>query len=172
MPKNDDDMEELEEIALNLTQRSANLANELPEATMNGVRELLRIINSYYSNLIEGHNTHPIDVERAMRQDYSADLAKRDRQLESLIHIDLQKKIEARLAADRDSEVTNAEFLLGVHREFYEQLPESLRWVEGEDGNREWVQAGEFRKRMVAVGKHLPPTPESIEAFLGRFHEK
>jgi len=68
---NDADIEELEEIALDLTQRSANLANELPEAAMNGVRELLRIINSYYSNLIEGHNTHPIDAERAMRQDYS-----------------------------------------------------------------------------------------------------
>ncbi|MEO7658586.1 MAG: hypothetical protein ABIV48_03135, partial [Pyrinomonadaceae bacterium] len=79
------DTEELEEIALNLTQRSANLANELPEATMDGVRDLLRIINSYYSNLIEGHTTHPIDVERAMRQDYSADPAKRDRQIESLI---------------------------------------------------------------------------------------
>jgi len=168
----DADMEELEEIALNLTQRSANLANELPEATMDGVRELLRIINSYYSNLIEGHETHPIDVERAMRQDYSADPGKRDRQLESLIHIDLQKKIEARLAADPDSEVTNAEFVLGVHRGFYEQLPESLRWVEDEDGNREWVEAGEFRKRLVAVGKHLPPMAESIEAFLGRFHEK
>ena len=50
----DADIEELEEIALDLTQRSANLANELPEATMDGVRELMRITNSYYSNLIEG----------------------------------------------------------------------------------------------------------------------
>jgi hypothetical protein len=31
------------------------------------------VVNSYYSNLIEGHITHPIDIERAMRQDYSAD---------------------------------------------------------------------------------------------------
>jgi Fic family protein len=168
----DADMDELEEIALNLTQRSANLANELPEATMDGVRELLRIINSYYSNLIEGHNTHPIDVERAMRQDYSADPAKRDRQIESLIHIDLQKKIEARLTADLNSDVTSADFLRWVHRGFYEQLPESLRWVVDEDGNREWVEAGEFRTRMVTVGKHLPPTAESIQAFLARFHER
>ncbi len=167
----DDDMEELEEIALNLTQRSANLANELPEATMDGVRELLRIINSYYSNLIEGHDTHPIDVERAMRQDYSADPAKRDRQIESVIHIDLQKKIEARLAADPDSDVTNADFLRWVHREFYEQMPDSLRWVEDENGKREWVEAGEFRKRMVAVGKHLPPKADSIDAFVTRFDE-
>ncbi len=166
------DTEELEEIALNLTQRSANLANELPEATMDGVRDLLRIINSYYSNLIEGHTTHPIDVERAMRQDYSADPAKRDRQIESLIHIELQKKIEARLAADPNTDVTDADFLRWAHREFYEQLPDSLRWVEDDDGNREWVEAGGFRKRMVAVGKHRPPTAASIESFVERFHEQ
>jgi Fic family protein len=165
-------MEELEEIALNLAQRSANLAREVPEATMDGIRELLRIINSYYSNLIEGHNTHPIDVERAMRKDYSTDPAKRDRQIESLIHIDLQKKIEARLAVEPDSDVTNPDFIRWVHHDFYEQLPESLRWVEAEDGTREWVEAGNLRKRMVAVGNHLPPTPESIEAFMARFHER
>ena len=72
---------ELEDIAYELTQRSANLANELPAATLIGVRELLRIINSYYSNLIEGHNTHPIEVEQAMRENYSNDPAKRDRTL-------------------------------------------------------------------------------------------
>ncbi len=168
----DSDMEELEEIALNLAQRSASLANELPEATMAGIRELLRIINSYYSNLIEGHNTHPIDVERAMREDYSTDPAKRDLQMESLIHIVLQKKIEARLAADPNSDVTNVDFIRWVHGEFYEQLPDSLRLVDGEDGTRERVEAGKFRKRMVAVGKHLPPTPESIETFMARFHER
>ena len=67
---------ELEDIAYSLTQRSANLANELPPATLVGVRELLRIINSYYSNLIEGHNTHPIEVERAMREDYSNEIGR------------------------------------------------------------------------------------------------
>lgn len=167
----DADMDALEEIALELTQRSANLANELPKATMDGVRELLRIINSYYSNLIEGHNTHPIDVERAMRKDYSADPAKRDRQIESLIHIDLQKKIESRLAADPTSDVTSADFLRWMHRKFYEQMPDSLRFVEDDNGNREWVEAGVFRQRMVAVGKHLPPTAESIDAFMDRYRE-
>ena len=30
------------------------------------------MMNSYYSNLIEGHRTLPRDIERAMRQDYSS----------------------------------------------------------------------------------------------------
>jgi len=162
---------ELEDLAYRLTKLSAGLANELPAATLEGVRELLRIINSYYSNLIEGNNTHPIEVERAMRQDYSNDPAKRDRQIESIIHINVQKKIDELLEADPKTRVTDADFLRWIHREFYEQMPEALRWVEGENGTREWVKAGEFRKRLVAVGQHIPPDVGSINAFIKRFDE-
>lgn len=162
---------ELEDLAYKLTKLSAGLANELPAATLEGVRELLRIINSYYSNLIEGNNTHPIEVERAMRQDYSNDPAKRDRQKESTIHIDVQKKIDARLEAEPETNVTNADFFCWIHREFYEQMPEGLRWVKGENGNREWVEAGELRTGLVAVGQHVPPVADSIGAFLRRFEE-
>lgn len=160
---------ELEDMAFELAQRSANLANQLTGPTLEGIRELLRVTNSYYSNLIEGNNTHPIEVERAMRADYSTDPAKRDRQHESIIHIDVQKKIERRLSEDAAAAITHSDFLRWIHREFYEQLPESRRWVEGDSGERERVDAGELRKRMVAVGRHLPPVAESIPAFLDRF---
>jgi Fic family protein len=162
---------ELEDIAYKLTQRSASLASELPAATLEGVRELLRIVNSYYSNLIEGNNTHPIDVERAMRMDYSKDPAKRDRQIESLIHIEVQKKIEDRLHEDPAADVAGAGFLCWIHREFYERMPEDLRVVRGEGGTSEAVAGGEFRKRAVAVGDHVAPEPDSIGRFLDRFRE-
>ncbi|MCC7307247.1 MAG: Fic family protein [Acidobacteria bacterium] len=165
------DTRELENTAFDLAQTSAGLATKLHPITLDGVRELLRVINSYYSNLIEGNNTHPIDVERAMHKDYSNDPAKRDRQIESLIHIDVQKKIDLRLENEPETDVSGPDFLLWIHREFYTQMPESLRWVEGEDGNKEWVEAGEFRRRPVAVGQHLPPEHEAIPAFLCRFDE-
>jgi len=38
---------------------------------------LLQTMNSYYSNLIEGHNTHPLAIEKALRDEYSADPAVR-----------------------------------------------------------------------------------------------
>jgi hypothetical protein len=40
-------------------------------------------MNCYYSNLIEGHDTHPVDIERALKNDYSKDARKRDLQLEA-----------------------------------------------------------------------------------------
>lgn len=165
------ELRHLEDLGYELTKHSAGLANELPQATLEGVKELLRIVNSYYSNLIEGNDTHPIEVERAMRKDYSHDPAKRDRQTESIVHIDVQTKIDDRLSVEPKLDVTNARFLSWIHHEFYKQIPESLRWITDENGNREWVEAGEFRSRMVAVGNHVPPTPESIPAFLRRFNE-
>jgi Fic family protein len=106
-----------------------------------------------------------------MREDYSNDPAKRDRQKESIIHIDVQKKIEGRLAEEPEMRITDADFLRWIHSEFYDQMPEDLRWVKGENGTREWVEAGEFRKRAVAVGHHVPPTAGSINGFLKRFDE-
>jgi Fic family protein len=162
---------ELEDIAFELTKRSAILSGQLPPETLAGVRELLRIVNSYYSNLIEGHNTHPIDVERAMRADYSNNEDKRDLQKESLIHIDLQRKISDWLENDSKLDVSTPDFLRRIHREFYEQMPERLRWIKGDNLDPEWVEAGEFRTRQVVVGAHLPPIADSLNAFLDRFDE-
>jgi hypothetical protein len=57
--------------------------------------DLVRAMNCYYSNLIEGHDTHPIDIERALKSDYSNDAKKRDLQLEAQAHIAVQKWIDA-----------------------------------------------------------------------------
>jgi len=54
----------------------------------------VRSMNCYYSNLIEGHDTHPIDIDqRALKNDYSADPSKaRNLQLESQgAHIAVQQ---------------------------------------------------------------------------------
>ena len=44
---------------------------------------LVRAMNCYYSNLIEGHDTHPSAIERAIKNDYSNDPHQRDLQLEA-----------------------------------------------------------------------------------------
>ena len=75
---------ELEDLAAQILAKSAALGAQLPEVTQASMRELLRIINSYYSNMIEGNSTHPIDIERATQKDYFSDPAKRTRQIESI----------------------------------------------------------------------------------------
>jgi hypothetical protein len=87
----------LDDMARDIVGRSAALVCSLHPVSLRPVIELLRLINSYYSNLIEGHSTHPVDIEQAMRKDYASDPVKRDLQLESLAHIECQRQIEERL---------------------------------------------------------------------------
>jgi Fic family protein len=161
---------ELEDLAYRLVETSAELNGRLSPATLSGIAALLRVVNSYYSNLIEGHDTHPIDIERAMKREYSEDDDdKRDLQIESRIHIEVQQKILERLAAEPETNVASADFLFWIHAEFYASMPERLRWARGKNEEKAWVEAGEVRAAQVKVGRHLPPTAESLAGFLRRF---
>ena len=63
---------EVTDLALELVQHAAGFRKSLPEGVMTALADLVRAMNCYYSNLIEGHDTHPIDIERALKNDYSA----------------------------------------------------------------------------------------------------
>ncbi len=162
-------VEKLEDVAREVVAVSGKLEGRLAPLTLAGIRSLLRVVNSYYSNLIEGHNTHPIDIERAMRRDYSADQDKRDLQVESQIHIEVQEELAERLGAEPDLNVASPELLRWIHERFYSRMPERFRWVKGDNQEKEWVEAGVFRNRSVAVGAHIPPRAEALDKFLDRF---
>ncbi len=164
---------ELEDLAAHILAKSAALGAQLPEVTQTSMRELLRIINSYYSNIIEGNSTHPIDIERATRKDYSSDPAKRNRQIESTVHIDCQRQIEEQLAIEPDMEITSKRFLCWVHKIFYDQLPYELRLVMNEEtGERLEVVGGEPREADVRVGAHVGPASCCLQAFFDRFQQR
>jgi Fic family protein len=162
----------LEDLAREVLVSSAALSGMLHPKTQIGVVELIRLINSYYSNLIEGRSTHPAEIEKAMRADYSKDPAKRNLQEESLAHIYCQRAIEERLRKEPDLDPSDPEFLAWVHGKFYERLPEELCWVENPDTKeRIEVIGGDFRKSDVAVGRHLPPEHDALPLFLARFFQ-
>lgn len=159
----------LEDLAREIVAMSARLEGRLAPETLDEVRKLLRVVNSYYSNLIEGHSTHPVDIERAIRQDYSGDQEKRDLQIESRIHIEVQEEIAGRLSREPDLNIASPEFLRWMHERFYSRLPERLRWVLSDEGERAYVEAGQLRIRFVKVGRHIPPEHGALGHFLKRF---
>jgi len=55
----------LSDLALELTAESTRLRTVLPDSSAAALATLVRSMNCYYSNLIEGHDTHPVDIERA-----------------------------------------------------------------------------------------------------------
>ncbi|MDO8281156.1 MAG: Fic family protein [Thermodesulfovibrionia bacterium] len=164
--------EELHDLALSVIQKSAALGSRQHPVTLRSLHELLRIINSYYSNLIEGHNTHPYDIVRAMQKKYDTEPAKRNLQLESVAHITVQRDMEKKLQDEPESNIASHEFLCYIHREFYMQLPEEFLIVKDPDTGRESrVVPGELRTEAVKVGRHIPPESSSLNDLLDRFGE-
>jgi Fic family protein len=162
---------ELGDLAIEVIRKSAAISAAVHPVTLRGVMELVRKMNSYYSNLIEGHNTHPVDIDRAMREDFSKDPAKRARQLESKAHIEVQKCIESRIEDAPEIVITSKSFLCWMHKEFYERMPDEYLVVQRADGKTEKVVPGETRESEVEVGRHVPPKSEYVNAFMKRFEE-
>ncbi len=157
----------LTDLAIELAAKSAGFRRSLPDGVRTALADLVRAMNCYYSNLIEGHDTHPVEIERALMNDYSADTRKRNLQLEARAHIEVQRWIDGGGLSGRAPTV---EGIREIHRRFCELLPEDLLWVEDpETGERLKVLAGEFRDRDVKVGRHIPISPGAIPRFLAHF---
>src|SRR6266576_2736705 len=84
----------LTDLAVELVENAAGFRRSLPESLVTSLADLVRAMNCYYSNLIEGHDTHPVDIERALKNDYSKDPRKRDLQLEAKAHVTAQTWID------------------------------------------------------------------------------
>ena len=160
---------ELTDLALELAQRSAGLRRSLPERLLSSLATLVRALNCYYSNLIEGHDTHPIDIERALQGDYSKDTNKRDLQLEAMAHIAVQQWIDEGGLRGR---AVAADSIREIHRRFCEALPDDLLWIE-EPATHERIRVipGDLRARDVAVGNHIAISAPAVPRFLRRFEE-
>jgi len=157
----------LNDRALELVAASARLDQSLPTEVAGALAALVRSMNCYYSNLIEGHNTHPVDIERALLADYSTEPRKRDLQLEACSHIAVQSWIDDGGLA---GSAATADGVREIHRRFCAELPESLLWSETPNsGKKTRVEPGRWRESDVKVGRHVAVSPGAIERFMARF---
>lgn len=160
---------ELNDLALELVEKSAAFRSSLPPSIAASLSDLIRSMNCYYSNLIEGHNTHPIDIDRALAGDYSTDPEQRDLQLEAEAHIAVQKWIDD---GGLTGPSTSPEMILEIHKRFCENLPADLLQVTYEDSKKTVALIpGVLRDRDVVVGRHVAISPGAVPRFLKRMHE-
>ena len=158
---------QLTDLAVELAGKSAGFRRSLPNGVRAALADLVRAMNCYYSNLIEGHDTHPVDIERALRDDYSADANKRNLQLEAKAHIFVQQWIDMGGLKGRAASVDG---LVEIHRRFCAMVPEELLWAEDpESGERIRVVPGALRQRDVKVGRHVPVSAGAVPRFMERF---
>ncbi len=160
----------LEDLAVDLVAKANTLAGQVNPVVQRSIGTLVRSMNCYYSNLIEGHDTHPRDIDRALGDNYAKEPKRRALQLEAVAHIEVQKRIDEE--DDDKGEPTSVAYISWLHREFCSRLPEELLWAEDPDIKKKVrVEPGVLRTTEVAVGRHLPPRVEALPDFLRRFEE-
>ena len=159
----------LNELVFELNTAATQLRTSLPDGMVAAICDVVRSMNCYYSNLIEGHYTHPVDIERALAGDYSEDKEKRNLQKEAKAHIATQRWIDEGALA---SKAATVQAVLDVHRRFECALPPDLLWVEEPGtGRREAVIPGELRHSDVRVGQHIAISPGAVPRFLKRWED-
>jgi Fic family protein len=72
-------------------------------------------MNTYYSNLIEGHDTRPRDIERTLVGEFDGDLGRRNLQIEAAAHVRVQSELDRMAAEDRLPEPASPDFLRWLH---------------------------------------------------------
>ena len=130
------------------------------------LRGLLRGMNSYYTNRIEGQHTRPLEIEQALASNFSANKELAARQRLAVAHIDAEAAIEQRYSGESGArQLYAAAAVRDIHRELFSRLPpEDLVTGEGEP-----VAPGELRQREVQVGRHVAPAHTSLPALLERW---
>jgi Fic family protein len=162
---------ELVSLAEEVWVKSAKLSSIYSPHVLESLKELLRKVNSYYSNRLESEGTHPVDIERAMRKDFDIDEKKRNLQQLSLAYIETQKEIEKECKKGHFEPFSKA-FTLWVHKRLYskEEMRVFCKIPANQDGTTSVTMTpGELREDDVAVGKHTAPAHEELSSLFATY---
>lgn len=160
--------EQVSDALAELSAAAATLGKSLHPRTAANLADLVRIMNTYYSNLIEGHDTRPRDIERALAGQFDTDASRRNLQCEAAAHVRVQEQIDRMAAEDRLPEPASVDFIRWLHEEFYRDADESMLRIKGV-GRAFVMVPGEWRsspEHEVAVGRHLPPSSSRVRDFM------
>ena len=115
----------LTDLAVDLIARASHLSGQTQWTVHESIGDLVRSMNCYYSNLIEGHDTHPRDIDAALEDDYSPDPQIRILQCEARAHIEVQRLID--YGDDPEESPFSTTYIQWIHEEFCRRLPGGSR---------------------------------------------
>lgn len=163
---------ELPDLVAELSAKAEGLGKALHPKTAANLADLVRIMNTYYSNLIEGHNTRPRDIERALAG--ARDDDKRDLLVEAAAHYRVQEAIDHASDAGELPDPADSEFIRQLHRDFYVGASEAMLTIKGKSHSF-IMSPGEWRRlpeQDVEVGRHLPPSSDRVPDFMVYFYSR
>jgi len=161
---------DLPDLIAEVAAKAEGLGRSLHPTTASNLADLVRLMNTYYSNLIEGHNTRPRDIERALGG--ARDEGQRDLQQEAVAHYRLQEHIDRQAAEGTLCDPADPNFIRELHRLFYADASPDMLTLRR--GDRSFIMTpGEWRsgpEQDVQIGLHLPPSSPCVPAFMDYFN--
>jgi Fic family protein len=157
-----------------ISASSASLTGAFHPRAAASLAQLVRIMNAYYSNLIEGHNTRPAEIVRALAGEFSTDESRRNLQEEAAAHVRVQARVDELAAEGTLPDPTSGEFIRWLHAEFYQSVPHAMLIVRGRQSEY-GMKPGQYRTTVaqdVAVGRHQPPSGPGVADFMRYFSER
>jgi Fic family protein len=159
-------LEVLQAQSQEIADKSSRLARGTHASTIASIQELVRSMNSYYSNRIEGQSTHPANIERALAHDFSDKPDTARLQRIAIAYIDAEKELE-QMGGSGLQDTLKSSILIGAHRALYRRLePVDRTTKEGRI-----IEPGILRQEEVTVGRHEPPLWSSLPDFLSRMDQ-
>jgi Fic family protein len=164
---------EYQDKILELHKADAALNQTIPSSIRSSTEWLLKLVNCFYSNKIEGNSTHPKDLLRSQEKGEHQILDSDDDSiLELLAHLEAQIKIKE--SGVKTSDVVTQAFIKKLHKSFYNGLPDSFLSVKDKngadaiDGNGKaiLIHPGEYRTNDVQVSSHIPPKSEDLNGYM------
>ena len=153
------------EQAHDLIRHADQLSGKCQPGALLGLRTLLRAMNSYYTNRIEGQHTLPVEIEQALRHDYSADADKARRQRLAVAHMAAEQALEQRWPQWTPQQIWSTQMVRDIHQDLFARLSEPDRVL----APGEILQPGVLRGREVSVGRHAAPQASELPVFLDRW---
>lgn len=155
------------ERAHDLIRQADRLVGGYPVGALPGLRRLLRAMNSYYSNKIEGQHTLPLDIERALRNDYAQDEDQARRQRLAIAHMAAEEQLETRSREWTWEQIWAPQMVADIHQDLFARLP--AQDLAGHAPEEPPIEPGQWRTREVSVGRHAAPAAPCLPAFLARW---
>ena len=153
------------EQANDLIRASDQLAGKCQAGALDGLRGLLRAMNSYYTNRIEGQHTLPVEIEQALRNEYAPDADKARRQRLALNHMASEQALEQRWAQWGPKDIWSTTMVQNIHQDLFARLAAPDRLLP----NGQVLEPGALRTQEVSVGRHAAPLASALPQFLDRW---
>lgn len=162
----------LKDMAQQIISGSARMEGQVAQETAAVLGDKLRLINSYYSNLIEGHKTTIPDIEAAMKDRFDRDPDRKYAQELCAAHVQVEKRHMQRVISRSAAVISSRQYLCDLHSDFYGCLPKEHTYThDGSGFTRIPVNPGQLRDIDVSVdgrsihGPHHQYLPQLLKSF-------